>query len=107
MISVAILRRKRLIPNHSTGEEAKIKKAITIKEKCGLLKKSPIWHQKFTENQQNELKDMLHKYQLWYYVNDEYFQYDLSTCLADLSSALEESQEFTKDLSIHLLLPKK
>ncbi len=69
-----------------------------MKKKCGLLKKSSILHQKLTENKQNELMDMLHKYQLWDYHNDEYFQYDLSTCLADLSSALEESQEFSKDL---------
>jgi hypothetical protein len=64
----------------------------------GLLKKSSILHQKLTKNMQNESMDILHKYQLWDYVNDEYFQFDLSTCLADLSSAFEESQEFTKDL---------
>lgn len=88
-------------------QEAKIKKQIakliqTMKEKNSLFngntKRQSILHQKLTESKNNDLMDLLQKYHLWDYVNDEYYQYDLTTCLNDLSSALKESLDYDESL---------
>lgn len=81
-------------------KETQIKKKIALliqqlKERYSIMgKKQSILHQKLTEAKNNDLLDILHKYQLWDYMNDEYFQYDLTTCKEDLSAALTEAIDY-------------
>ncbi|CAO1383722.1 unnamed protein product [Diamesa hyperborea] len=81
-------------------KETQIKKKIALliqqlKERYSIMgKKQSILHQKLTEAKNNDLLDILHKYQLWDYMNDEYFQYDLTTCVEDLSAALTEAIDY-------------
>lgn len=70
-----------------------------LKDKyTGVGKKGSILHQKLTEAKNNDLLDILNKYQLGDYMTDKYFVYDLETCLSDITSALNEAVEFDPEL---------
>ncbi|CRK99537.1 CLUMA_CG012856, isoform A [Clunio marinus] len=64
----------------------------------GALKKGSILHQKLSEAKNIDLIDILKKYQLNEFISDEYYEYDVETCLNDIASALEEFVEFDESL---------
>lgn len=66
-----------------------------LREKyTGAGKKGSILHQKLAEAKNNDLLDILNKFHLGDYMVDEYFVYDLETCLVDITSALSEAVDF-------------
>ena len=70
-----------------------------LKDKyTGVGKKGSILHQKLAEAKNNDLLDILNKYQLGDYMQDEYFIYDLETCLNDISVAVCEAVDFDETL---------
>lgn len=70
-----------------------------LKDKyTGVGKKGSILHQKLAEAKNNDLLDILNKHHLGDYMLDEYFMYDLETCLTDVVSALNEAVEFDSSL---------
>lgn len=85
-------------------KEIQIKKEIStliqqLKDKyTGVGKKGSILHQKLAEAKNNDLLDILNKYNLGDYMLDDYFVYDLETCLSDIASALNEAVDFDQSL---------
>lgn len=70
-----------------------------LKDKyTGVGKKGSILHQKLAEAKNNDLLDILNKYQLGDYMIDEYFVYNLETCLDDITSALSEAVDYDASL---------
>lgn len=70
-----------------------------LKDKyTGTGKKGSILHQKLAEAKNNDLLDILSKYHLGDYMNDEYFLYDYETCLLDIVTALKEAIEYDSTL---------
>lgn len=66
-----------------------------LKDKyTGVGKKGSILHQKLAEAKNNDLLDILNKYHLGDYMTDDYFVYDLETCLSDIGAAIGEAVEF-------------
>lgn len=64
----------------------------------GVGKKGSILHQKLAEAKNNDLLDILNKHQLGDYMLDEYFLYDLETCISDITSSLTEAVDFDSSL---------
>lgn len=56
--------------------------------------KKGILHQKLAEAKNNDLLDIINKYNLGDYMSDEYFQYDLETCLEDIKLSFNEATEY-------------
>ena len=70
-----------------------------LKDKyTGVGKKGSILHQKLAEAKNNDLFDILNKYQLGDYMTDKHFVYDLETFCSDITSALNEAVEFDPSL---------
>lgn len=70
-----------------------------LKDKyTGVAKKTSILHQKLAEAKNNDLLDILNKFHLGDYMMNEYFQYDLETCLNDITTALGEAIEYDPSL---------
>lgn len=84
-------------------KEVQIKNEISsliqhLKDRFTGVGKKGILHQKLAEAKNNDLLDILNKYHLGDFMFDEYFQYDIDTCLEDIAMALNEAAEFDETL---------
>jgi nucleosome-remodeling factor subunit BPTF len=66
-----------------------------LKDKyTGVQKKGSILHQKLAEAKNSDLLDILNKFHLGDFMVDEYFVYDLTTCISDIQNAINESVDY-------------
>jgi nucleosome-remodeling factor subunit BPTF len=70
-----------------------------LRDKFTGVGKKGILHQKLAEAKNNDLLDVLNKYHLGDYMIDEYFAYNIETCLSDIANSLEDAIEYRESFT--------